>query len=244
MVMDLTRDYNCKDEDVPHICNFAESNLNHDLAVFTGYSPKFNQEYLTRFGSDIAKAFEIVEPQAEIQLQKIITDRIFGTLDSLIDAANRLSGYSKFSNMSLVDLGIYGLRKAIHDRNAEGATDSLHVILRNIANFKEQLTEQGLTDDLIAKFETASATLKEDKKKQYEIFSNRMILVQNNIDLFNGLFKQLNEILMAGKILYKSDPAKRKEYTLSELKKRVSRLKNSEPKTGEVKVEAASEKVK
>ncbi|MDP2334981.1 MAG: hypothetical protein Q8N05_00735 [Bacteroidota bacterium] len=42
--------------------------------------------------------------------------------------------------------------------------------------------------------------------------------------MFNGLFDQLGEILAVGKILYKgTDAAKLKEYTFSELMKKVRR---------------------
>ena len=48
--------------------------------------------------------------------------------------------------------------------------------------------------------------------------------MQSNLGLLNGLFDQLNEILIAGKILYKAtDPAKLQEYTFEDLKKRVRR---------------------
>ena len=173
-------------------------------------------------------------------LQKTITNRIFENLDSLVDPVNRLSGYSKFSEMDLDDFGITALRKAIRDKNAEGATDSLSLICLNISNFKEKLVEQGLTEDLIAKFVDTSAAIKADKTTQYEIFANRARIVQENIWLFNDLYKQLNKILIAGKILFMSDPVKTKEYTFTELKKRVSRAKSTEPKIteGEIKVPA------
>src|SRR5665648_260421 len=84
----VLRVYKCKDEDVPFVCRFAESNLKLDLPVFTGYSPIFNQDFLTRFGVDIDQAFEIVQPEAEMLLQKTITNRIFENLDSLVDPVN------------------------------------------------------------------------------------------------------------------------------------------------------------
>ena len=236
----VLRVYKCKDEDVPFVCRFAASNLKHDLPVFTGYSPIFNQDFLTRFGADTELAFEIVQPEAEMLLQKTITSRIFGNLDSLADPVNRLSGYSQFSGIDNDDFGITALRKAIRDKNAEGATDSLSLICLNISNFKEKLVEQGLTEDLIAKFVDTSAAIKADKTTQYEIFANRARIVQENIGLFNDLYKQLNKILLAGKILFMSDAVKTKEYTFTELKKRVSRAKSAEPKIteGEIKVPA------
>ncbi len=238
MKENVLRVYKCKDEDVPPICNFAESNLTRDLAAFTGYSPKFNQDFLRRFGTDIAMAYEIIEPQAEMQLQKAITDRIYGTIETLQDVANRLSGYIKFAELELIDFGTADLRKSISNNDADAAIKSLNVISKNIANYKDQLAKEGLTDEFIARLDSASESLIADKKKQYEIFSNRALIVQANVGVFNELYKSLTMILTAGKILYqKKDPAKVKEYTFSELKKRVTRMKTAAPKATEDRIE-------
>ena len=76
-------------------------------------------------------------------------------------------------------------------------------------NFKEALVQQGLTEELISVFATATEALKVDKAEQAKIFNNRKRIVQNNLGLLNGLFDQLTEICTAGRILYKaSDSAK------------------------------------
>ena len=224
MATPFFRKYKCKDSDLPVICNIAADSLESDLADFSAYSPKFSQTRLIDFRTYIEKVFEIVLPQAEIQLQKVITERMNGTLDSMTDAANRLSGYIKFSHTDHTDFGITLLRKAINDGDAEGGIKSLQTVIVNIANFKEALVQQGLTEELISVFATAREALKVDKAEQTKIFNNRKRIVQNNLGLLNGLFDQLNEILIAGKILYKAtDPAKLQEYTFEDLKKRVRR---------------------
>lgn len=74
------------------------------------------------------------------------------------------------------------------------------------------------------KAKIAAAT---DKQKQYEILINRKTIKQNNLGLFNELYDQLCEILKIGNILYKqTDPVKTKEYTFTELMKRVSKRSN------------------
>jgi len=224
MATPFSRKYKCKDGELPVVCNIAADSLERDLADFSAYSPKFSQGHLIDFRTYIEKVFEIVLPQAEIQLQKVITERIVGTLDSMTDAANRLSGYIKFSHTDHTDFGITLLRKAINDGDAEGGIKSLQTVIANIANFKEALVQQGLTEELISVFATATEALKVDKAEQAKIFNNRKRIVQNNLGLLNGLFDQLTEICTAGRILYKaSDPAKLQEYTFEDLKKRVRR---------------------
>lgn len=225
----MNRSFNCKNEELPSLCKFAAFSLNRDLADFTAYSPKFNKEYLTGFETRIATVAEVISPQSETQEQKTITLRIYATLDGLIDATNRLTGYITLSQanqtISVIDFGIKYLRKSIVARDVEGVIQSLHTILGNITKYKETLAAQGLTDDLTARFANAAATIANDKQKQYEIIANRKSIVQNNLTLFNDLYGQLIEILTVGKILYKAtNPAKLQEYTLNDLKKRVRRI--------------------
>ena len=222
------REYSCKDEELPVICKFAAYSLNRDLADFTAYSPKFKPAYLTGFESNIATALDVIEPQSETMEQKAITSRIYSTLDGLIDPINRLTGYLKLADGSLGlsphDFGVKHLRKSINAKDAEGAMNGLHTVNGNITKYKEALMAQGLTEDLIARFANAASAIASDKQKQFELISNRKNIVQNNLTLFNNLYAQLGEIHAVGKILYKStNTAKLKEYTFSELKKRVRR---------------------
>ena len=89
-----------------------------------------------------------------------------------------------------------------------------------------------MTDDFISQFTDAAASVANDKQKQFEILSSRKRIVQNNVESFNGLYSQLTEILTVGKILYKpADHLKLKEYTFSELRKRVRQTNRPSPAT-------------
>ncbi len=231
MATPMIRQYKCKDAELPVTCGIAADSLKRDLSDFMAYSKKFTSAYLEDFKTNIEKVFEVVIPQSEIQRQKVITERINKTLDSLINPINRLTGYIKFSHTDHTDYGNAMLRKAITDSDAEGAIKSLSTISANIANFKEALVEQGLTEEAIELFASANKSLKNDKLKQAEIFSNRKKIVQDNLGLLNDLFGQLTEILTAGKILYNAtDRAKAQDYSFEDLKKRVRRASKPENK--------------
>ena len=222
------RNYNCKDEELAPICNYAANGLNRDLADFSTFSPNFNNDYLTGFKTRILNASDLVEPQSETQELKIITLRFHSTLDGLIDPLNRLTGYINLAQLeqiiSLSDFGIKYLRKSIASGDAEGVIQALHSINGNISKYKDLLKAQGMPDDLVARFANAATAVAEDKQKQFAIISNRKRIVQNNLESLNGLYGQLNEILKVGKILYKTtDPLKAKEYAFTELKKQVHR---------------------
>lgn len=221
------RAYNCKDEELPVLCNFAVFSLKRDLANFTAFSPKFKQEYITAFETKIASVSEIIMPKSETLDLKTITARLYTTMDGLIDPINRVTGYLKLAKSKLkitaADFGFADLRKNINAKNAEGVIANLRTVNTNLTKNAALLTEQGLTPELASRFTDASASIAPDNQKQYEIMSRRANIVQNNIGLFNSLYEQLVEILTVGKILYKAtDTVKAQEYSFTTLKKKVA----------------------
>ena len=163
------------------------------------------------------------------------------TFRVLIDLVNRLTGYITLARLeqtiSVTDFGIKYLRKSIADHDAEGVIQALHTIIGNISKYKVELQAQGMSDENISRFTDILSSVANDKQKQVEIINNRKHIVQNNVDSFNGLFGQLNEILGVGKILYKAtNRAKLKDYTFSELIKHVRRVIKQKPVEVKVKV--------
>ena len=125
--------------------------------------------------------------------------------------------------ISAADFGLTTLRKSIKTKNAEGAIINLRTVSSDLTKNNTLLAAQGLTPELSSRFTEASTSIEADNQRQYEIFSNRKNIVQNNLGLFNSLFEQLTEILRVGKILYKAtDAVKTQEYTFNNLKKKVA----------------------
>jgi len=226
MATKLTRLYSCRDEELPIICDLAAISLERDLVDFTNYSPKFNVGYLAGFKTNTANAMIVAEPKTETLEHMASTTRLYSALDSLLDPISRLSGYLNLAheklNISAAEFGIVKLRECIASRDPEGALKNLHIVNSNIAKYRDLLVIQGLTRELIDQLIAASGNIGLGKHEQYAILTNRKGLVQFNVTKSNDLYKQLQEILYTGKILYrKKDPAKLQEYTFSQLKKRV-----------------------
>ena len=240
MATEIVRTYACSDDELPVICGFASYSLTRDLSDFSAYSSKFDAGYVTRFDTNTAAVSELVAPESETIVLKASSARLYAVFENLPDPVNRLEGYiglaEKDLQISPDDFGLKALRKSFRAKEAEGTLDSLHNINANIKKYKDLLVKQGLTDDLINRFISFAETIAVEKKLQYKILTNRRAIVQDNIDMMNTLNQQLVEILKVGKILYNSNnPARTKEYTFTDLKKRVRR---------ESKPEAAAQKVK
>jgi hypothetical protein len=218
--------YNCKNEELPVICDFLLYSVRRDAVDFAGYSPEFNALFIQGFSQEIAAASELVNPVFETAELKHITRKLYKTMDGLIESANRLKGYIELANgavpLSEKDFGLAVLRHKIRGRDAEGVLAALRVVHENIAQYHEPLAAKGLTEDLIRSFTGALTAIHDGNQMQYEILCRRKTLVQDNTQAMNDLYGRLMRILEAGKILYKAhDQQKLEEYTFSSLRKRV-----------------------
>ena len=235
MSINTPRSYPCKDEELPVIGRYSVINLKRDLPDFTTYSPKFNAEYVTVYEAMIAKAEELVAPESETAEMKKITNRILSSMTSLQGHINHLGGYIEMANgsinLSTADFGLSDLRKGINERDPEKVIDRLKDVNQKVVKYKAVLAEQGFTDALQEKMVNTYASLNADRQTQYQTLSNRQALVQSNLGSLNGLYDQLKIVLKTGKILFdRTDPLKVKEYTFSELKKRVRRVSKNNGK--------------
>ncbi len=239
MSTNTPRTYNCKDEELPVICRYSVLNLKRDLNGFTTYSPKLNGEFVTVYEAKIAEAEELVAPEAETVEMKKITNRIFSTMSDLMGHVNHLGGYIEMANgsinLSTADFGLSDLRRGISERDPEKVIDRLKDVNQKVVRYKAPLAEQGFTDALQEKMVNAYVSLNADRQTQYQTLSNRQALVQSNVGILNSLYGQLTVVLKTGKILFdRTDPLKVKEYTFTELKKRVRRVsKNNGKGNGE-----------
>lgn len=223
--MNTLRNYNCKNEELLAVCEFAATRFVSDMADFAKYSPKFNEQYLNDFQIQIAQAREIVFPVEQTKELKIVTTRMYANLDKLADLLDRLNGYISLAKtlipVSAKDFGTTVLKQKIRKRNTEGVLNDIVPLIHNIEKYKQSLTAQGLTQEMTDMFDTLNENIKADNIRQFEITSDRRRLTEANITMFNALYGQLIEICEIGKILYKkSDPDKLRDYQFTELLKK------------------------
>jgi hypothetical protein len=221
------RTYPCKSEEIPVIGNYLLSNFKNDFPEFKGYLPKiFTDEYIPEFERKIVTVNNLFNPQTETVALKSATNQLYTTMDSLIEPANKVSGYLAFTKgaipISAKDFGLTPLKQKIHSRDAEGVLKYLRMVIDNLQRYHGQLIEQGLTDDIIEQFNSALIPIETENQKQFEIVNNRKKIVDNNVHLINDLYQTIMEICNVGKVLYKGkDELKTKSYTFNELKKKV-----------------------
>ena len=237
-----SRNFNCKNEELPVICRFNVFNLKRDLNDFKGYSLIFDDPFVSDYEKLIEEVTELVQPKTEMAAQKVITERLHKTIDSLNGPIKHLTGYINMSNGALKitpeGYGLAALRKCIRAKDPEGVMQNLNLVISNNKKYADVLAEKGFKPELAVCFTDSAVAIAADKQAQYEMMSNRKLIVQNNMGLLNALNDKLTQVLSIGKILFAdTDPAKAKEYTFARLSKQVHRTSkpdngnNNEPAT-------------
>lgn len=229
------RKYNCKDISLIVACNHVISDLRINLVHFIEYSPLYNSQYMAAFEAKTEVMNELVLPPRSEQIHiKIIHNRIRTTMGSLTNPNQRLSHFVELAfpttGISVTDFGITELRKALHSKNVGSTLKCLRTVCQNNTTYQEALSAKGLNAQLSNRYTNAYASITADKKKTYEIDTNRKKIIDDNIGKFNDLYDQLCEILTGGKALFgETDPEKAKFYSFRKLMKqnRRSRKKAS-----------------
>jgi hypothetical protein len=224
--LETTRSYNCKDEELTVMCRYALYGLKRDLVDFAALSPVFNERYVQTFADRIEIAEELISPKTETEELKIITKRMYQTMDGMTEHIDKIRVYLRLAKdavpVSAKDFGLTLLSRKIARRDAEGVRQNLLIVKNFLKKYSTQLNDVGFNDTVIELFANAAASVTEDNQKQFDIIAKRKEIVRNNLKTLNELYIQLMEVLNTGKMLYKnSDPIKAKEYVFNTLKKSV-----------------------
>lgn len=228
------RIYKCKDEELVLIATFTHFSFKRDVADFSAFSPKYNTEFATQLEAQVELITNLVQPSTEILAKKIITNSIDTICATCSAKAQHLEGYLLIAKAQLPvsknDFGLVAWRKAINKADIEAIINSLDVVIQNIEANLPALKAAGMSDQYVADLKTAHTQLASNRQQQFEIDSNRQAIVQNNLSALNDLFAQLKELYAIGKILYyNTNKAKYKEYTFTELLKKVKQTTKTTP---------------
>jgi hypothetical protein len=231
-----TYEFPCSIEELTPIANFVYTSFSRDLMQFTNFSPDFNPAYQASFQSEILVAESVTVPRKFTDELKKITDRQNTNMVQLQKPINRLEGYAKRAQAGLTigvkDFGFSLLRKAINKHNSETLLNQLKATLQHVDDNLGALQAKGFTPDARLVFSDLQTMIKQDSQAQNDKINERGGQVQTNITVLNTLWIRLQDILMTGKIVFNEDRAKKKEYTMAALKKRIGQErkdKSTEP---------------
>jgi hypothetical protein len=223
----------CKFEDLPVIGEFVVGSARRDMADFSGFSPVFTPVALDEIEGKIAACKEKVRSWVVVRELKSTTDKLTTVTNGLRIRLNVLEGYVKLASGELdihvTDTGIREVRNAIHRGNTEGVIAGVTNMLATVNRNMKALEAKGLKSTLLDDIAAVTREINALNVRQSELESERNHLTEENVELFNGLWKALLPVLETGKALYRGvNGAKLKDYTMTQLVKQINAGKKKE----------------
>ena len=218
--------FNCKMEDLPVMAGFAIQSLETDKVDFLDFSPVYGDDFIPNAKAKQKECSELVKQEDVLKLQKKVTQEINTMLKGMRNDINKIEGYLLLTanqlDIAVLDFGLAGLRINISKKNVEGVCSDIQSLVVKLKRNEAVLSDKGMKTALLDDIVAQSEKLDKLNLSQNDFKNKRSRTASDNIKIFNELWDMLNTILDGGRSLYKAnDKVKYKEYTLSQLKKRV-----------------------
>ena len=224
------RRYPCRIDEVGPLAQMIRSSFATDQADFAAASPDFTgPAFLTEYDKRY-DALEVQVPSANRRATDAeVTKAMNKVAKDLRDPLNllnlRLNRAEKKTPALTVAPAAFGLgkvRKAIAVRDMEKLDGALKSLLGLLTDNTAQLATQGHTATNTAAFAAARQTISGFNVTQNDNENTRLVLTEENMTAANAMWELVNELLEAGRLMYKeTQPRKAVAYTLARLKKRM-----------------------
>jgi len=218
--------FNCKMEDVPVIAGFVFASFEKDKADFVKYSPVFGDSFMTNARAKQTECYDIVRSVDVLKYQKAVKNQLEKGINDLRLELNKVEGYLKLANSSLdiqlPDFKLKAIRTAISDSNVEKIILEGRSLINSMKRNEPALQAKGLSADALISLTTLISEIEVLNTNHNSKKNERSRAADDSIKTFNELWDITGTILDAGRALYRGvDEVKLREYTLSNLLKRV-----------------------
>ncbi len=221
------RDFNCKHEDVPAVAGFVTTSFRRDLALFSDFSPVYNEEFAVGMEAKRKTCLQMIKSGAITHQMKQVTSALHDKTLELRPILNKLEGYLSLAegslDISVDDFGLKSLRTQISNGNTEGIISQGNSLITAITRNQAALLAKGLKSDFITSLTTLINEIDTLNNAQNSKLSERTQTTSDNIKEFNELWEMVTSVLKTGRLLYRGvDDVKLKDYTLAQLLKRIN----------------------
>ncbi|MDR2126326.1 MAG: hypothetical protein LBP63_05820 [Prevotellaceae bacterium] len=223
----IAKNFPCKLEEVPVIGEFVVNSAERNIDDFSAYPAVFNPDYFATLRSKIEVCKDLLQSSAITNELKFVTNQLYRKVGNFRVAVNVLEGYFKLGanrlDIAVKDSGIKEVRNDITRGNVEGLFANMQTALAAVKRNQIALNAVGMKQSLLDEINNQLRTIRELNEQQNGLIGNRNSLTVENVEKFNDLWNSLKPILNAAKIIYKGvDEAKLKDYTVSQLRKRIN----------------------
>lgn len=239
--------FKCKAEDVPVIAGFALKSYEIDIDKFVAFSPIFTPQYKTEMVNKQTECYELTKSTDVLKLQKVLTAMIADKMIDLRLILNPLEGYLKFGekelDIHLSDFGLRRIRTAISKTNVEGVISETRTLIAVVKRNEVALLAKGMKAELVTSLMNVMNEIDELNTQQNAKKNERSRVADDNTKVFNELWDYVSTIVSAGRAIFRGvDEVKLREYTMSNLLKRVHSENGSTGKAVEIVTETTEVK--
>ncbi len=223
----MTKNFSCKIEELPSVAEWCNSLLKNNLDDFKDYSPDFNSQYVNSVGEKITIVSDLVSTKLYLGDVSVITRKLYDNMDAARPWLLKLEGYIKRAESTLItpakNFDIKLVRANIRSRDAEGFSKNLTSLLQICDKNASILEAKGMKPELIAKLKDILLNNSKFAKEQNDSILLKEKAVNDNMKTLNDLWKDCQNIMDAGKRIYKyNKPEMIKNFTMTHIKKLIN----------------------
>ena len=224
--------FNFKIEEFIPFSDFALASYTVDRQKFIIYSPAYGEDHLPDTIALRDTVDGLINPKVITAQMKTTTVKLYNLLDSGLKIIDDMERYCEKAGVNVpitkMDFGFSKTRKSCRNRDAEGAISGFKLMKELSTPYLPVLTPLGYTVEKQTNLSNLIKDIGDTNTLQNSIYNQRGVLVQDNIGQITELWDVINDILKTGKIIFKEDPAKIKEYTQAKILERIRQNRDNE----------------
>jgi hypothetical protein len=217
--------FSFKSENLLPLANFVRTSYERDREMFISFSPSYNGNHLADFNAQQQLVADRVFPKSLTMQLSSATERLYTLLEKLVFHLDKLERYldkaSATTGLPAKKLNLSAIRLKCRNSNVEGALKDASEMQQLIAPHLQALESVGYTPALQSELTEILLSINTENTLQDSLQKQRTQLVSDNVELLNALWETVNDILKTGKVLFKSNPIKVKDYTQSDILKKL-----------------------
>jgi hypothetical protein len=200
---------------------------NHQATFVELFGDKtFGADFLAAYMAALAKIKGATGGAVRVGGGTLVTTRLYDNLEQLKPLLNRLDArLGLLSSAALTapakNFGLKTLRAGINSRNAEGVSRGLVQLLALVDSNRPLLDGKGYTDAERTALVALQSAIDADNKLQNSGANTNQEATKVEGADYAVLDALLGQVLRTGRLIFKSDSVKRKQYELRALNKRV-----------------------
>jgi hypothetical protein len=219
-----------KIEDLVPIGNIVRVSYARDRAKFIEFSTHYDGNHLDEYDRVSTLVNDCINPKVLTSRMKESTEKLHAELKIVNAYVASVQRYTEMTGekitLSAANFGFSVLRKKCRNLNTPGVIKNLTGLKQMLEPWMPALTEVGYTSEKLAEIDSHIAILRTCNTAQKKYLNQRIKQVQDNVDLLNGFWATINDILKTGKILFANDAVTKKEYTQSAILKQIRHNRN------------------